>query len=86
MYVLPLAFTAQCVRPLASHQTFTFIPVQSPETQHGTILALGHMVGRYTRLRHSLGPEEEELIRGATQIIGTYRVWSLVCYNVTNLL
>nr|XP_055061565.1 proteasome adapter and scaffold protein ECM29 [Misgurnus anguillicaudatus] len=49
----------------------------SPETQHGAILALGYMVGRYTNKRRSLTPNEvtpkenEELISIATKTIGS---------------
>ncbi|XP_067297916.1 proteasome adapter and scaffold protein ECM29 [Pseudorasbora parva] len=50
----------------------------SPETQHGAILALGYMVGRYMSKRRSLMPteatpkENEELIAMATKIIGSF--------------
>ncbi|MGH0165168.1 UNVERIFIED_CONTAM: hypothetical protein FKN15_048878 [Acipenser sinensis] len=58
----------------------------SPETQHGAILALGYMVGRYLAkkkvtadiqnqelpmITRSL-PEDEELIRSATNTIGSF--------------
>uniref|UniRef100_A0A671RNL6 Proteasome-associated protein ECM29 homolog n=1 Tax=Sinocyclocheilus anshuiensis TaxID=1608454 RepID=A0A671RNL6_9TELE len=50
----------------------------SPETQHGAILALGYMVGRYMNKRRSLMPteptpkENEELIAIATKAIGSF--------------
>uniref|UniRef100_A0A671MLD4 Proteasome-associated protein ECM29 homolog n=1 Tax=Sinocyclocheilus anshuiensis TaxID=1608454 RepID=A0A671MLD4_9TELE len=50
----------------------------SPETQHGAILALGYMVGRYMNKRRSLMPteptpkENEELIAMATKTIGSF--------------
>ncbi|XP_036407220.1 proteasome adapter and scaffold protein ECM29 [Megalops cyprinoides] len=59
----------------------------SPETQHGAILALGYMVGRYLSKRKSLAwsdshnqdqhmsatpTEDEELIRLATNTIGSF--------------
>ncbi|XP_051993811.1 proteasome adapter and scaffold protein ECM29-like [Xyrauchen texanus] len=50
----------------------------SPETQHGAILALGYMVGRYMSNRRSLMPNEatpkenEELIAIATKTIGSF--------------
>lgn len=60
--------------------------MQSPEVQHGSLLALGFTVGRYlakkrTRAaeQHGLGadagllPEQEELIRSATETVGQCR-------------
>uniref|UniRef100_A0A8C1YNA4 Ecm29 proteasome adaptor and scaffold n=1 Tax=Cyprinus carpio TaxID=7962 RepID=A0A8C1YNA4_CYPCA len=50
----------------------------SPETQHGAIMALGYMVGRYMNKRRSLMPteptpkENEELIAMATKTIGSF--------------
>ncbi|XP_059409867.1 proteasome adapter and scaffold protein ECM29-like isoform X1 [Carassius carassius] len=50
----------------------------SPETQHGAILALGYMVGRYMNKRRSLMPtepmpkENDELIAMATKTIGLF--------------
>uniref|UniRef100_A0A8C1PK23 Ecm29 proteasome adaptor and scaffold n=1 Tax=Cyprinus carpio TaxID=7962 RepID=A0A8C1PK23_CYPCA len=50
----------------------------SPETQHGAILALGYMVGRYMNKRRSLMPteptpkENDELISVATKTIGLF--------------
>ncbi|XP_030643873.1 proteasome adapter and scaffold protein ECM29 [Chanos chanos] len=49
----------------------------SPETQHGAILALGYMVGRYMSKRRSLASgdalkEDEELIAMATKTIGSF--------------
>lgn len=52
------------------------LEIQSPETQHGAILALGYMVGRYMSKRRSQTPNEatpienEELIAMATKTIG----------------
>ncbi|KAK7161946.1 hypothetical protein R3I94_004573 [Phoxinus phoxinus] len=52
--------------------------MHSPETQHGAILALGYMVGRYMNKRRSLMPteatpkENEEQIAMATKIIGSF--------------
>uniref|UniRef100_W5LFY5 Ecm29 proteasome adaptor and scaffold n=1 Tax=Astyanax mexicanus TaxID=7994 RepID=W5LFY5_ASTMX len=49
----------------------------SPETQHGAILALGYMVGRYMSRRRGLNmgeatpKEDEELITMATRTIGS---------------
>lgn len=63
-----------------------FIDPQSPETQHGALLALGYMVGRYMSKKkaaalgdseHSMGPqmsvtsqEDDELVAMATKSIG----------------
>lgn len=53
--------------------------MQSPESQHGAILALGYMVGRYMSRRHGLtllertsatSRDDEELITIATKTIG----------------
>ncbi|XP_041640941.1 proteasome adapter and scaffold protein ECM29 [Cheilinus undulatus] len=53
----------------------------SPETQHGAILALGYMVGRYMSRRkalnssdsmHNVGQEDEELVAMATKTIGSF--------------
>nr|XP_015201351.1 PREDICTED: proteasome-associated protein ECM29 homolog isoform X1 [Lepisosteus oculatus] len=57
----------------------------NPETQHGAILALGYMVGRYLRKKKSLDDfqnlepamsaslgEDDELIRSATKTIGSF--------------
>ncbi|KAG1956648.1 proteasome adapter and scaffold protein ECM29 [Pimephales promelas] len=52
--------------------------MHSPETQHGAILALGYMVGRYMNKRRGLMPSEdspkenEEQIAMATKIIGSF--------------
>lgn len=63
-----------------------FVELQSPETQHGAILALGYMVGRYMSRRktatssdstHGKGQpidipsqEDDELVPMATNTIG----------------
>lgn len=62
-----------------------FIQPQSPETQHGAVLALGYMVGRYINRKKpfaSSGPhdkgqpmnissqEDDELVPMATKTIG----------------
>ncbi|XP_062864224.1 proteasome adapter and scaffold protein ECM29 isoform X2 [Trichomycterus rosablanca] len=47
----------------------------SPETQHGAILALGYMVGRYTSRKRAsapCSPEDEDMIKVATETIGTF--------------
>ncbi|XP_072526756.1 proteasome adapter and scaffold protein ECM29 [Salminus brasiliensis] len=51
--------------------------IHSPETQHGAILALGYMVGRYMSRRQGLNmsdtpKEDEELITMATRTIGSF--------------
>lgn len=63
-----------------------FVKPQSPETQHGAILALGYMVGRYMSKKkavtssdstHNMGQqmnfssqEEDELVTMATKTVG----------------
>lgn len=63
-----------------------FVEPQSPETQHGAILALGYMVGRYMSKKkavassdsmHDMGqqmsitcPEDDGLVAMATKTIG----------------
>lgn len=53
------------------------LEIQSPETQHGAIMALGYMVGRYMSKRRTGMPNEatpienKELIAMATKTIGT---------------
>lgn len=65
---------------------FGFVDPQSPETQHGAILALGYMVGRYMSRKKALtssdsthnmeqpmsitSQEDDELVAMATKTIG----------------
>lgn len=64
-----------------------FVEPQSPETQHGAILALGYMVGRYMSKKKAVtssktspnmeqqmsitSQEDDELVSMATKTIGT---------------
>ena len=62
-----------------------FAGSQSPETQHGAILALGYMVGRYmskrkefttgdspNKMETGVSKEDDELVALATKTIGMY--------------
>ena len=78
----------ECLKVVFMIQNFEllfigFVELQSPETQHGAILALGYMVGRYMSRKksatstHDMGQpmnivsqEDDELVAMATKTIG----------------
>ena len=64
---------------------FVVVWWQSPETQHGAILALGYMVGRYmskrkeyaiddspNKMETGVSKDDDDLVSLATKTIGTY--------------